>query len=239
MNTILLSSFEINKLKIRSNFSCIYEITLNNKKYIYKEFTQLYPQDMMSNIIRLTNMNFDKHYLVPLTMVLDNRNNIIGYLMNYNEKLQSKPNEENKIILLKHMKTLIEQLHKKYKIIHCDLALNNMLFDNENKESYIIDFDTNIKIGKIIKKYNYIRIIVEDYIKKYGINYGLDIYTFNITTLMCLNCYNSSKMLLSDIRYNDLDIMNKNKDIKKLSKELLLDSIDKRYSNEYIIDYID
>ena len=244
MRTILfeetIKNLDLSKNLIdRGNHAKVYKIELNDKEYCYKEFIKPYPIDMISNMSRLTNIDFDRQFITPLYMVMYYKQHILGYIMNYDENLDSIQNN-NKIKLLKDMRNLIDILHSEYKIIHCDLVEENMLFDNKNLKSYIIDFDASVRKGRELSNYSYIRLFIEDYVNAYGFNYGLDIYSFNIATLMILNNYDYIESLLDDIKDKQIEfINNSNKDIKKLSKELLLNNTRKKYSNEYIIDYID
>lgn len=226
----------------KGNFSEVRKVIFDNKEYCFKYFTRGYSKDIINNICSLTDIKFKKQYLVPLYMVETSSGDIIGYLTNYNNKLENIKNvtsRNERILLLKNTKKIIEELHSQYKIIHGDIVKENLLFDIEKKKSFLLDFDSSLKIGTEPQSTDSFRIFVKDYIKYYSHNIGLDIYTFNVTTLMILsNMYQSVDVLFDDIKYGDYHMQEENKEIKKLTKELLLRNTRKEYSGEYIIDYL-
>lgn len=226
----------------KGNFSEVRKVIFDNKEYCFKFFTRGYSKDIIDNICSLTDTRFKEQYLTPLYMVETSFDGIIGYLTNYNNKLENIKNvtsRNEKILLLKNTKTIIEELHSQYKIIHGDIVKDNLLFDIEKKKSFLLDFDGSLKIGTVPKSTDSFRIFVKDYINYYSHNIGLDIYTFNVTTLLILsNMYQSVDVLFDDIKYGDFHLQEENKEIKRLTKELLLEDTHKPFSNEYIIDYL-
>lgn len=226
----------------KGNFSEVRKAMFDNKIYCFKFFTKGYPKDIIDNIASLTDISFKEQYLVPLYMVETNSGDIIGYLTHYDETLEKIENiksREERILLLKDTRKIIEELHKEYKIVHGDLVKENLLFNIQNKKSFLLDFDGSLNIGTTPKSTDSFRMFVKEYLKYYSLNRGLDIYTFNVTTLMILSkMYHSVDVFFDDVLYGDFHIPEENKDIKRLTKELLLKDIHKPFSNEYIIDYL-
>ena len=71
----------------------------------------------------------------------------------------------------------------------------------------------------------------------FGLNYDLDKYIFNITTLMILYNYIYIDDLFKDIKSGYFEYLESNKDIVKCSKKLLLNDTKNKYNSDYIIDY--
>ena len=83
-----------------------------------------------------------------------------------------------------------------------------------------------------------VRLFVQRYLKYYPMSRNMDIYTFNVTTLKMLGNYPEINTLFEDIAKDKFYMFQENKNIKRLTKELLLRDTKKRYSGEYIIDHI-
>ncbi len=130
-----------------------------------------------------------------------------------------------KVLVLKRVKSVLELLHTKYNIIVGDIRLENILVNDSN----IVFCDTdNFKINNINPEL--LNIYGKYYVKKYD-NYdvGLDIFSFNIMTLLFL--LNSSKQDIIDYILNTERIDNpiiRNMFIRVLN--------DEKFTSNYIID---
>ncbi len=222
------------------NFSEVKKCIYKDKLYRIKFITRNYSKNVVSNIIKMTDTKFDKEYFTPLYILENETGYSLIYIMNYDETLKESfkiKDYNDKITFLKNTRKIIHKLHEDYKIIHGDLVCENMLYD-ENFNSFLIDFDSSIKFGSEFSDKQMIRIFVRDYLKYYPLDKNLDIYAFNITTLKLLGNYNNIGELFDNIESNKFNMFPNNKDVKKFIKELELKDTRKKYSGEYIIDYI-
>lgn len=240
MNQIKLDEIEPIKLIGRGNFSNVYEIMYNNKTYAYKEFkTTFYDFKTIDNIIKLSKQKIDKHYIVPNHIVYGNKKNMLGYLSKYDKELKtlkSIKSTSQLLDVLKDLKNRIEILHKEYKIIHNDIVKENILI-SKDLTSYMLDFDSSKKINEIPQNNEMLRLFIKEYIRNFGYDKNIDIYAFNLLCLTQIYNYPNFDMLFHDIITNKLT--SKNKKVQNLYKELILeDNTNKKYSGEYIIDYI-
>lgn len=227
MKTINLEEITNKTFIDYGGYSNVYKIEVDKKTYCYKEFTKQYDKDILENIIELSEENFIKEFITPLYIVLKNKD-CIGYITNYYGTLFDIDHEYNlklQIKLLKDFKRLLEILHNYYKRIHGDINRSNLVYNNSNK-NFIIDFDRSLKIGSYPISNMSLNSSAIEYLKYYKFDINIDKFLFNKMTLSILCQY--------DIVFK----LNENKDIKRLSKELLLTDTKKNISNEYIIDYI-
>lgn len=240
MEVINIKELTIGKYIGRGNWNIVNKCTFDNQEFCIKFLNTSYPKEIINNIASLTDIDFEKEYFTPLYVIENNSGHIIGYLMDYNKNLEKLKFEsrENAIVMLKNARSIIDKLHNKYKRFHGDVVVGNMLFDKKNKNAFLIDFDVSFKFGEELNDTKYYRLFINDYLQYYKQDKNLDIYAFNITTLMYLFNYDRSYSLLNDISDNKISSLESNKDVKKLSKELLLNDTKKNYSGEYIIDYI-
>lgn len=217
-------------------FSDIYKVELNGKIYCYKEFNQRYPDDIINNLVEMTYEDFSVEFLTPLFMVLnENGQRYCGYLTEYKENFK-KIDKTNKIQLLKNARNIISKFHIDYGRVHGDLTPSNMLFD-ENGNAYLLDFDSSLKTTQKLGSNNSFLWPVKDFLRLYPLDFSVDAYIFNITTLAVLNNIDITYML-RQMASGNIMIPEINKKIKRLSDELLLKDIRKPYSGEYIIDYV-
>lgn len=229
--------------------SVVRKCTIDDKEYAIKLLNYTYPKTIVNNIYKMTDMSFNENFIAPLYIVENSAGDFLGYITKYNENNISSNkiiDYETKILFLKEAKVLVENLHNEYKLVHGDLVNENMLYNKKNKNSYLIDFDTAISIGESYEKLQLVRLFLQEYLKYYRVDENMDAYLFNTTTLSMLGNYNYMELLFSDISCDDFTMFNKNdsniilenKDVKRLTKELLLKDTSKKYSGEYIIDYL-
>ena len=210
------------------------------KIYCIKIINKTYPVSVISNIKNMTCQEFSKEYFVPLYIVESGSKDFLHYLMNLDEKLivSSKLKTlRDKLVFLNNARKIIDNLHKVHKRVHGDLVSENMLYD-EMFNSFLVDFDSSLEFGKEYEDKQTVRLFVQDYLKYYPVNKSMDIYTFNVTTLKMLGNYPVVNGLFKDIAENEFFMFQENKNVKRLTKELLLRDTRKNYSGEYIIDHI-
>ena len=112
----------------------------------------------------------------------------------------------------------------------------NILFDDELEKAYLIDFDSCLEINQTLGSTISFSKETIEYLKHNKLDYRLDIYNFNLATLMSLSNKNVVE-ILEKINEGTSLLIEENKDIKRLSRELILDDR-KTYSGEYIVDYL-
>ena len=243
METINYKELKINQRIGKGHFSETYEAEFNGESYCFKFIYENYSKEVIKNIIKLTEINFKEKFLAPIYLVITESKTIIGYISKFDPTLTHIDKIIGKDIrLLKNARKTIEELHEQHSLIHGDLSKDNILFNPRTCNSYLIDFDTSFKQGTNISDEltnKYFRIFVKEYLNKYKYDFGLDIYTFNLTTLMVLCGYQKyNEKMIEQILENKFEFIEGNEKIKKLTKELLLNDTKKRYSNEYIINYL-
>lgn len=223
------------------NFSNVHIVSLDGITYCFKEFKNIldYPAEIKNNICNFTKLPFNKDFLFPQFIVLK-RNNILGYLTYFDKNNKNIYSldlcYEDKIKLLKNVKKKIQMLHKNYKLIHGDLNVQNILSSKDLNTS-LIDFDSTLRFDQEIVSTVSFSMVLKDYLKCYKFDKNADIYRFNISTFKFLNDLQSDESVLQLL---NLGLLDENKYLKKLNKELLLlpESRKSKYSGEFVIDYI-
>ena len=223
----------------QGNFSEVHIIEYAKELYCFKELEMLYDDDIMKNIENFTERNLNKYLLTP-KYIIKNNNSTLGYLSKYYNNTKNIISKEldfkEKIILLKNTKKLIEQMHNDYKLIHGDINMKNILYDNLYN-IYLIDFDSSLYYNQKLKSLESLSWLATNYLNKYKFDYKIDIYKFNLMTIKLLNDLKKDSELILYLENNN---QYNNKNIKKLCKELLLEPENnkKEYSGDYIIDYL-
>jgi len=226
------------------NYSDIFLIEYCGKQYCYKHFTYLYDDiETIDRLGKFTETKLDKHFIVPLLMVENTSGTrITGYITEYDKNLvdiEECFSRNEKIILLKSIKEKIELLHKELRIIHGDIHLSNVLCDKKSLDTYLIDFDLSLPKGVYPYTILDYSAAATYFIRKYGFNEDLDKYIFNFATFQLLsNIDEMTEITYNRIKNDQYNILESNKDVKRLVKELVLENNKKHYSGEYIIDYI-
>lgn len=240
MQTINISELNLDKLIGVGNWNVVKKCLFDNSEYCAKFFNNSYPKEIIYNIASLTEIDFEFEYFTPLYIIENNNGKPIGYLMNYIENLEKINYEKKEILmpLLKNARNIIGNLHKTYKRFHGDAVLDNIIFDKNSNKAYLIDFDVSLPFGEKLENCQYFRLYIKDYLKYYKQDKNIDIYAFNISTLMNLYNYDRFYSLFQDINDNKIPELEQNKEVKRLAKELLLKDIKNSYSGEYIIDYL-
>lgn len=214
--------------------------TFDGNQYCIKILKKTYPKSVVDHIKKMTTKNFSKEYFAPLYIVESSSGDFLHYLMNLDETLKeaSKIRElRDKLIFLKKAREIIDKLHKEHKMVHGDLVSENMLYD-ELFNASLIDFDSSLEFDKVYEDKQIVRLFVQDYLKYYPMSKNMDIYTFNVTTLKMIGNVPRVDILLDDIAEGEFFMFQENKNVKRLTKELLLKDTRKKYSGEYIIDHI-
>jgi len=217
-------------------------VEYDNDFYCFKKFRVLFEDsNVINRLCHLTEEKFEYNFLVPLYMVQNNEGKIIGYLSKYYDFLLSMQEDLSfyeRLELIKSAKEKIEILHNEYGRIHGDLHFKNILCDKNNLQSYLIDFDLSVRIGDLPCSFMDYTLAVQKYLNYYPFDFNVDIYHFNLCTLQYLAKYYDNWKLLLHNPNARFSIPGINKDVKKLSKELLLDNSRQPYSGKYIIDFV-
>jgi len=239
MKFIEKTDIEIMNLLNYGSFSDVYRAFYCESMYCYKKLLNSYPKDIMINIAKLTEKKLSDEFLIPKFIIGKNEENFEGYLSPYNPDLieiNDVFSRKRKILMLKKAKLAIEKLHSIYNIIHGDINIGNILFDDELEKAYLIDFDSCLEINQTLGSTISFSKETIEYLKHNKLDYRLDIYNFNLATLMSLSNKNVVE-ILEKINEGTSLLIEENKDIKRLSRELILDDR-KTYSGEYIVDYL-
>lgn len=240
---------DVNDLKIirrlnKGTFSKVFVVEFDGINYCYKEFVHTYADDYsLVKLCDLTDKAFDYQFIVPLFMVYSSgRSLFTGYISSYDPNLVSIFNpfsREEKIKLLKSVRDNIEILHNDYNTVHGDLHLKNILCHKHLLETSILDFDFSQICGSAPSSFLNYGLAIQEYIKYFPFDYNADIYYFNLATFNLLaevdESYKDTMDIIDKEQYYFSEM---NKDVKRLTKELLLLNTRKPYSGEYIIDYI-
>jgi len=233
----------IEKTKESGNYARLFTAELDKKLYAYLVFKDLqYDNWMIENIGELTEENFSEEFLSPLYLVGKSyKYRFNGILCNYKKEASDLGFIKGHAKLLKYLrksKEVLLKLHNEFKYIHGDVSASNLLVDKDEDKVYMCDMVTAIKVGKTPKSYWYLSMDLDNYLRYYGFNKGMDIYKFNLMTLAVLT--DKYEQEVFELLENDkIDFLEGNKEAKRLSKELLLENARKPYSGEFIIDYLD
>ncbi len=223
-------------------FSTIYYSLYYGKPYAFKKPTyKASSKNLDKKLIRLTDYYEDKDYIWPYKIIyLDENMEFSGTIMDF-KKYAIKLNErflissyEDRIKLLKKARILLENLHNKYKIIHADIHDFNFLCVGD--DLFLLDFDSYIDaISKNGLDIDLVNNSSRYYLKNYKVDYGVDIFLFNLMT------YEALLDKSSDLHFSALNNILSG-DYGNFNDERIL-SILKSYRGEnpvkkYIIDYL-
>lgn len=219
--------------EFEGSYAIVKKCEYDDKIYAYKKFTdQKYLSKNISKIENLSTIDYDWGILPKFLIYDDKSSKIDGYLSDFCEYEKSTLLKyiDNKVEMLLNIKENIKKMHN-FGIIHGDLHFGNILIDPDNCNSKIIDFD-NCEYKQYRIKRNYVSDYTMEYIKKYGVNKGLDIFLFNLITFSCLNqtSYFSTRFKINDKKYGVFD----SEDAKKICDELLF--VNDVFKEEYLID---
>ena len=244
MRVVNVRDLKFIKYLNKGSYSHTYLVLFEGCKYVYKEFKNIYPfvdSNVWERVGNLTEIKFPEGYFPPLYVVEEGFANL-GYLTDYNEDLEEILDcftRRQRIILMDSARNRLDILHNDLKFVHGDAHFGNVLCNKVDLTSTIFDFDLSFKIGEtptVMDDYN---IYGQYYLKYHPFDKNLDAYLFNLSTLYVLNNkYEDLDELVEAIRNDSYDIPEMNKEVKKLSKELLLGDTRKPYSGEYITDYL-
>ena len=213
---------------------------------VYKEFrNSQYLKLIQDKIKKLVSKNItDSGLILPYKLLYDKKDDedFISYLTEYKYKYEPLHeydcvSYEKKIKRLKKIRTILDRMHNEYKIVHCDLYHDNLLYNDFKEDACIIDFDTYIDLEtKEGYMKNNVDPIIENYIDRDGldkIDKDIDIYMFN---LLCYSFFTNIRIndALANIKAKRFDIINNTNAIN------ILDSYNKgkTLKKEYIIDYL-
>ena len=227
------------------SFSEVFKCDFYDSYFAYKEYKdENYVKFINERIKKLTSFYNDTRLTFPYELIYKKPTDefFVGYVMdpkdNYLNLFKYKNLDyDKKIVILKKARELIDILHKKYKIIHTDLNLCNIMYNIEKNDITLIDFDTYINLDD---KKGYQDGFYNDFVSLYlnhnSIDKDLDIFLFNMCCFAFINNIDYFSVLdaINNNYYKDInsvkaiEIFNSYKDIecKKCLKK------------EYVIDYL-
>lgn len=232
-----------------SNAYVYYADYFEGRSVAYKEFCDSeYVKAIKDNILKLSEKEYDKDILIPDTFIYKMPQDELfkGYItdlcMGKTIIDMYSLSYENKIKVLKEIRTLVEKFHDKYNSIHCDITPWNFIIPDYGSDIKLIDFDTTIDLSnKNVNESLYWDKLLE-YFKNNGIDKDVDIFMFNMLTYSFLN---DSEFFIGDDFYNSLSKMIRKEYgcIESNQARGIIDTYKdfdkpKSIKKEYIIDYL-
>lgn len=182
MKSIDINNIILDNFNGYGSFGVINKCHINNKLYAYKFFkNDKYLDGKKNNISNISKIN-DEQLIVP-KMWVTNNNSKIGYISDFCYGKDIGFDKENLIEELINAKEVIKKMHS-YKLIHGDLISSNIMV--KDKKAFIIDFDNSSFNGNKIN-IKHTNDLSYEYINKLGVNYGLDVFIFNLLTFSLIN----------------------------------------------------
>lgn len=234
------------KLGFGSNATVYFADYFDGLSVAYKEFwNPKYVNAIKDEVKKFNDFPSDDKFIFPDVFIYEKPTDDIfkGYTMpllyKYNfiyEEFLESLDYDKKISILFRTRALLEELHKKYKIIHADVAPWNIMYNKDNDDLVLTDFDTSLSISNNMSINDSHSDIVKEYAKYNKIDKHLDIFLFNLCCYSVLNNLDLNSVL-REIRRNNFGIIeNKNAiDIFSSYKDL---SESKSLKKEYVIDYL-
>lgn len=231
LKTILISELGDKTKSYKSGSEgCIYNLADGTK--IYKEFDEKTSKEIRYNkknkLIRLEEITDILRFIPEINYLVDDdtKKYLLGYVMQKCDgitlDLACFDFEENSVIL-KKIKHYLE-IFKEYNINYIDFKGDNIIVDEQNLETRILDVD-NILIDKF--DVDLIPENFERYIINGGkINFNGSLFSFN-------------KMVFEILRLNGDRYYEKDNNILRFNHGIGNDIPDSIADNEYLIDYID
>lgn len=227
-------------------FSNVYKCDYFDALYAYKEYMNPdYVKFISEKIKRISQYYYEETSLVfPYTFIYRHLNDkyFCGYVMDYLNDYKKmifleNLDYDNKILLLKKCRALLDKLHNKYNFIHTDICPWNFLYNESKNDIKLIDFDSCIDLNNK-EKYlcDFYSIFAQDYGNTVGVDKDLDIFLFNLMTYSILtdSDYNIS---LENICNNKLNYF-ENENIRKIFESYKDLNCNKSLKKEYVIDYL-
>lgn len=212
----------------------------------YKEFwNPKYVEAIKDEVEKISEYSDDEKFIFPDIFIYDKPTDKLfkGYTMpllyKYNyvyEGYLESLSYDKKISILLKARELIEELHKKYKTLHADVAPWNFMYNEDNDHLVLTDYDTALSISNNIKINESHNDIVKEYAKYNKIDEHLDIFLFNLCCYAILNNLDIN-FVLDKIRKNNFGIIENQKAIEVFNSYKDL-SNSKSLKKEYIIDYL-
>lgn len=227
------------------SFSEVYSCDYYDSYFAYKEFKDKdYVKFINDRIIEITSLCYDFRFTFPYEVIYNKPSDIYfsGYVMvpkddYFNLSKYSDIEYNKKIEILKKVRNLIDILHTEYNILHTDLNLWNIMFNNERNDVTLIDFDTYINL-KDKKGYEdgFYNELFTLYVNNNSIDKDADIFLFNICCFAFINNIDYFDVLKA-INKNYFGEINseKAKDLFRSYKDL---ECKKALKKEYVIDYL-
>lgn len=232
-------------------YKCIDKYT--DRFVAYKEFCSKEELEKIKNVI----IDIMKHYgnndyVIPFSLICDNKDNSLGYIMQFYEGYKSLSTTkefdsvyetstlsiEEKMNIIKKARILVEFFHKNFKFLHGDLAPWNFMYDKYEDHLVLNDFDSSINLSKKTEIYDSVHpIITLDYLKHQKVDEGLDIYLFNLFTYAIINNVNYNDVI-NIIRMNNYGELSSNEKVKEILNSYKDLGTTKTLKKEYIMDYI-
>lgn len=226
------------------SYSDVYMADLNEALCAYKQYYDpKYVKLIAQSIDRVSQFYGDERYIFPDVLIYDRVNApyFIGYTMDlisfYDslDKLIYLPREE-KIHILKLGRDLVENFHKEYNTIHCDLTPWNFMYNKSLDKVLLGDFDTSIDLKNKTCSFSD-KLYSEElllYFKNYGVDKDADIFLYNLCCYAFLeNC--DYYAVIDRIRTSDFGNISGGQARRILST---YKSFESPVNKDYIIDYL-
>lgn len=227
--------------------SCrVYLCDFFDTEFAYKDILDKnYAKFIKEKLMRVAEYYEDSEFVFPYKFIYKAPQDEVfeGYVMdalhNYTglEKLKGLDIKE-KIEILKKGRVLLDSFHKKYNLVHTDVASYNFQYNEKTKDIKLIDFDTNIDLKeKDIIDLNKYNLYASHYMHERGVDENLDIFLYNLTVFSLLN--NVSYFdTLEDIANGVYGVFEENNNAKKIFESYNDLNCNKSLKKEYVIDYM-
>lgn len=214
-------------------YGCVKEYLFDQEKYALK----ILRSTKLCKSLSL-NMKFDflsklslRHSCIPSYFVKDGKK-IIGYLSKevQNRRIYELPTNDEKLKALLETDAAIKELHY-YGVIHSDIHAGNILFDGTSR--CLTDFD-NCSVPNFRTKRRLCSLDAKEYLKKYGLNEGLDNYLFNLLTYRTFISYRRNEPFELSLKRTSYIVGDS--EFVKISRALLLQ--DDVYDSDLLVDVL-
>ena len=242
MNVKTINERELSSLKLIGcgTFADIYTANFNGNTVCYKKFLDSIDCNFAQRLEKSTLVDVCDKLVFPKLLVDDYgyKGYVSDYFPYFNINLLKHCSANEKVMVLKNAKALIEKMHNDYKIIHGDLHSGNIMFDRKSKDCVIIDFDA-CSFDDVLVDKAHTNEYVQSYIYYNGMDFSMDVFMYNLTTFTIMNNTGSISSTLNDIflekygvfdNIDGIDICNKAYRLQR-TNNYLIDCVDKKKTN--------
>lgn len=226
------------------SFSRVYLAEYFDYTVAYKEFLcgDKTLETIRPNIEKLTTIS-ENGLVLPYKLIYAKRDDILfkgyvmDYLYNYSKLSDLKDlSYDKKVSILKEVRKMLDNFHNKHKMLHGDVCPWNIMYNENNNDVKLIDFDLSVDLTSNNIDKDSLNYMAYWYAKNNGIDKDVDMYLFNLTTYAILNNKEYFNVI-SHIKEKDFGVIENNHAIDVLNGYKDIES-SKVLKKEYVIDYL-